>query len=167
MVLTTGANLLSAFVFTLFLLRHAISCALGIFPGENWLWRASYLLGFDLLPISSGLRDGLGCGVFGTFALLLALIIAANSKDLFVSLLNLHIAAFAIAFCWIVSIARYGSSFEIPIQPFQVEKTILMPKPLGILALSLLAACACSHARYIRMLRRGPGDSPDHSLNSG
>jgi hypothetical protein len=148
-----AANLLAGLVFALLLLRHAVSCALGLFPGENWLWRVSFGFGFDLLPVLSVLRDQVGCGSSGTFAILAAFVIASNSKSFFISLVTLHVAAFAVWFCWIISIIRYGPAFELAFQSSQFERSLAIPNPLGMLSMGLLLACVHSHIRYIKTLR--------------
>jgi hypothetical protein len=151
--MVAATNLLSSFVFLLFLLRHTFSVALGLFPGENWLWRLSLAFGFDLLPTLAVLRDQAGCGTAGTFIFLAALVIASHSTIFFVSLLTLHVAAFAVWFCWMVSMVRYGSAFELSFTVPQLAQFVAMPNPLAMLSLCLLLACAHSHTRYIGILR--------------
>jgi hypothetical protein len=149
------AHLLSAFVFIAFLLRHGISCALALYPGESWLWQLSLTIGYDLLPILALVRDELNFGAGGTFVLLAAFAVAAYAKNLFVSLLVLHVGAFACGYCWLIARFRYPPTLDADLQSLQIAGISLAPSPLQLLCLGLLVACVHGHRRYLKLLREG------------
>lgn len=145
-------HLLSAVVFIVFLLRHALSWALALYPGEGWLWRLSLNYGFDLLPALSLLRDGLNLGLAGTFAVLAGLAMASYAKNLFVALLVLHIATFACGYCCLIAILRHPLAVDIGSQSFKIAAFSATLNPLQALCLGLLAACGHGHWLYWQRL---------------
>jgi hypothetical protein len=147
------AHLLSALVFVVFLLRHAISWALALYPGESWLWRLSFMFGYDLLPALSLLRDGLDLGFVGTFAILVGLAMASYAKDLCVALLVLHVATFACGYCCLIAILRHPIAADVGAQSLKITALSATPSPLHALCLGLLAACVHGHWRYLKSLR--------------
>jgi hypothetical protein len=145
--------LLSALVFIVLLLRHAISWALALYPGESWLWRLSFMFGYDLLPALSFLRDGLNLGFVGTFAVLAALAMASYAQNLFLALLVLHVATFACGYCCLIAIYRHSDSLEISAPLVKIAALSTAPSPLLTLCLGLLVACVHGHWRYLKRLR--------------
>lgn len=168
LTMAAPAHLLSAFVFLVFLLRHGISCALALYPGESWLWQLSLTFGYDLLPILTLVRDELNFGVGGTFAVLAGLAVAAYAKNLFVSLLVLHLGAFACGYCWLITRSRHPPALDANFQSLQMAGISLTPSLLQVLCLGLLVACLHGHGRYLKLLRdgaafRAPG-SAEHGI---
>jgi hypothetical protein len=147
------AHLLSAVVFLIFLLRHAISWALALYPGEGWLWRLSFMFGYDLLPALSLLRDGLNLGFVGTFAVLAGLAMASYAKNLFVALLVLHAATFACGYCCLIAFLRHPTTLDVGVQGLKMAGISATPSPLQALCLGLLVACVHGHRRYLKRLR--------------
>jgi hypothetical protein len=147
------AHLLSAVVFLILLLRHTLSWALALYPGQSWLWQLSLAFGYDFLPVLSLLRDGLNLGFIGTFAALAALAMASYAQNLFVALLVLHLAAFASGYCCLIAIFRHADTVEVSAQLLRMAGISAAPSPLLALSLGLLAACLHGHWRYIKRLR--------------
>ena len=147
------AHLISAVVFLILLLRHAISWALALYPGQSWLWQLSLAFGYDLLPVLSLLRDGLDLGFIGTFATLAALAMASYAQNLFVALLVLHLATFACGYCCLIAIYRHSDSLEVSAQLLKMAAFSGAPSLLLALCLSLLGACVHGHWRYLKRLR--------------
>jgi len=146
-------HLLSAVVFIVFLLRHALSWALALYPGEGWFWRLSLTYGYDLLPALSLLRDGLNLGFVGTFAVLAGLAMASYAKNLFVALLVLHIATFACGYCCLIAVLRHPLAMDIAAQSFKIAALSATLSPLQALCLGLLLACGYGHWRYLKSFR--------------
>jgi uncharacterized membrane protein len=146
-------HLLSALVFLVFLLRHALSWALALYPGEGWLWRLSLSYGYDLLPALSLLRDGLNLGFVGTFAVLAGLSMAAYARNLFVALLVLHIATFACGYCCLIAVLRHPLAADIGVPSFKIAAVSATLSPLQVLCLGLMLACGYGHWRYLKSLR--------------
>ena len=147
------AHLISAVVFLIFLLRHALSWALALYPGQKWLWQLSLTFSYDLLPVLSFLRDGLNLGFVGTFAVFAALAMASYAQNLFLALLVLHAATFSCGYCWLIGIYRHSDSLEISAQLLKIAPLSTAPSPLLILCLGLLVACVHGHWRYLKRLR--------------
>jgi hypothetical protein len=147
------AHLLSALVFIVLLLRHAISWALALYPGESWLWRLSFMFGYDLLPALSFLRDGLNLGFVGTFAVLAGLAMASYAKNLSVALLVLHAATFACGYCCLIGILRHPIAADVGGHTLKIAALSVTPSPLQALCLGLLVACIHGHLRYLKSLR--------------
>jgi hypothetical protein len=145
-------HLLSAVVFIVFLLRHALSWALALYPGEGWLWRLSLTYGYDLLPALSLLRDGLNLGFAGTFAVLAGLATASYAKNLFVALLVLHIATFACGYCCLAAVLRHPLAVDIGAPSFKIAALSVTLSPLQALCLGLMLACGYGHWRYLKSL---------------
>ncbi|HEU0059418.1 MAG TPA: hypothetical protein VFR19_06040 [Hyphomicrobiaceae bacterium] len=146
------AHLLSAVVFIVFQLRHAISWALALYPGESWLWRLSFTIGYDLLPVLSLLRDGLNLGFVGTFAVLAGLAMASYAKNLFAALLVLHVATFACGYCCLIAILRHPTALDVGVQSLKMADISATVRPLQALCLGLLVACGHGHWRYWQRL---------------
>jgi hypothetical protein len=153
LTMAAPAHLLSAFVFLVFLLRHGISCALALYPGESWLWQLSLTFGYDLLPILTLLRDEFNFGLAGTFAVLAGLTVAAYAKNLFVSLLVLHVGAFACWYCWLIARSRHPPALNADLQSLQIAGILPTTSLLQVLCLGLLVACLHGHGRYLKLLR--------------
>src|SRR5262245_1331343 len=147
------AHLLSAVVFLVFLLRHALSWALALYPGEGWLWRLSFMVGYDFLPALSLLRDGLNLGFVGTFAVLAALAMASYAKNLFAALLVLHVATLACGYCCLIAILRHPTTVDVSVPQLKIAVLSAAPSPLQALCLGLLLACGHGHWRYWIRLR--------------
>jgi hypothetical protein len=147
------AHLISAVVFLIFLLRHALSWALALYPGQKWLWQLSLTFSYDLLPVLSLLRDGLNLGFVGTFAVLAALAMASYAQNLFLALLVLHVATFACGYCCLIAIYRHSDSLEISAPLVKIAALSTAPSPLLTLCLGLLVACVHGHWRYLKRLR--------------
>ena len=146
-------HLLSAVVFIVFLLRHALSWALALYPGEGWFWRLSLTYGYDLLPALSLLRDGLNLGFVGTFAVLAGLAMASYAKNLFVALMVLHVATFACGYCCLIAILRHPVGVDIGVQSLKIAALSATPSQLQVICLGLLVACVHGHWRYLKTLR--------------
>src|SRR5262245_34571758 len=146
------AHLLSAVVFLVFLLRHALSWALALYPGEGWLWRLSFMVGYDFLPALSLLRDRLNLGFVGTFAVLAALAMASYAKNLFAALLVLHVATLACGYCCLIAILRHPTALDVGVQPLKMANISETVSPLQALCLVLLVACGHGHWRYWKRL---------------
>jgi hypothetical protein len=147
------ANVLTAFTFSILLARESVSYALGIFPGERWLWEISHGLGFNLLPLLLTLRDTLSCGPKGTLFVLGSLIaltaFVASIQNAFLSLLLLHLAGCSIWFCWTIALIGDPGAF-------QVEYLLLRTTqigPLSLLSAILFLACINGHVSYVKTLR--------------
>lgn len=154
----------AGFVFALFLLREIVSLALGCFPGQPWLWRLSYALGYEFLPLLAVLRAQLGDGAWLTCLVLCALVaiagMAFKSRSLFLSAVVIHSAALSVWFCWLISGARHpgvGASANISVSAWKLTSQTFPPSILTILAIGLLFACLLSHASYIGSLRAAHG----------
>lgn len=165
--MATPAHLLSAVVFFVFLLRHAISWALALYPGESWLWRLSLMFGYDLVPALSLLRDGLNLGFVGTFAVLAGLAMASYAKNLFLALLVLHVATFACGYCYLIVMLRNPTTLDVGAQSLKIAALSATPNPLQALCLGLLVACGHGHWRYLKSLRDHGIFRPSRAAENG
>lgn len=160
-----ASSAIACVVFCLFLVREMVSLSLGCFPEQAWLWRLSYALGYDFLPILTVLRHHLEPSWAPSLilsTLVVAAVVACRSRNRFLSTLAVHLAAASVWSCWLFSASRYSTIYA------TADTSVLawvlaasrpaLPSGLTCMSIGLILICLVTHVEYIRsiMSSRGP-----------
>jgi hypothetical protein len=144
-------------VFCLFLAREMVSLSLGCFPGQVWLWRLSYALGYDFLPILTVLRHHLEPSwapslILSTLVVMAG--VACRSRNRFLSTLAVHLASASVWSCWLFSASRsstiYATTDASILAWVLAASRPASPTVLTCMSIGLLLICLVTHAEYIR-----------------
>ena len=153
--------ILPVFVFSIILLREAISYLLFMFPGEEFLWYLSFMLGYTLLPFQF-LMDNIVNGFFAKIAIFLILISVAIlgciRGNLLFRFLACHAAFAMVAVHGIVTFVKVYSR-SASLEPglgyyeyiFEINSVMIL-----LLLISLFYGCVQTHLSYFQRLRRAP-----------
>lgn len=154
-------TILPIVVFSIIMLREAISYLLFMFPGEEILWYISFTLGHTLLPFQF-LMDYVVNGFFAKIAIFLTLISVAIlgciRGNLLFRFLACHAALAMVAVHGIMTFVKvYSRSASLePILGYYVYIFEINSVMILLLLISLFYGCVQTHLSYFQRFCRPP-----------